>query len=235
MNVNGTSALLSALACAAAIGAVAGCDRVAATGAALAAANPLRGFEARCEALPPAHVDVAGALGPVTERYDVAYAELSARQRQESASHRTIGLTEVELHHASTIEFTGIEDGRGRACMRGVVRVEIAARPITVYVASEYRDDPCRKPEILAHEYRHVEVYRRYIEESAPALAAALRARIGDAPHYGTGRESVQEALDEAIKAELRRLMADGERELARRNAEVDSPGEYASLVRGCG
>lgn len=234
MNVHRFARAIPALAAAAAL-ALAGCERLAASGAALAAANPLRGLEARCAALPAAHVEVVTIVGEVTERYDVPYATLTERQTQDHASHRTVGLTEVELRHSSAIELTGIEDDRGRTCVRPSVRVELSASPIVVYVAREYHGDSCREPEIRAHEYRHVDVYRRYVAEAAPRLEAALRARLGDAPHYGSDAQAVQRELDTAIRDALSRFMAESEAELARRNAAIDAPEESENLARTCG
>src|SRR5512144_3199075 len=98
--------------------ALAGCDRVAATGSALSSINPLRGFESRCEELPAMRVEVIPSADAVQERYDVPYSALNARHKEPSPAHRTVGLTEVRIRHASTIDFAGIEDTRGRTCMR---------------------------------------------------------------------------------------------------------------------
>jgi hypothetical protein len=212
--------------------ALAACDRVA---QALAAINPVQGFEARCDTLPPASVDIVTLPTVVNERYDVPYATLASRHAIRSPEHRTVGLTEVELGHTSTIQFNGIEDRSGRTCIRPVLRVELSATPMTVYVAKEFRGDPCREPVILAHERRHVAVYTDYLNEAAPALASALRLRIGTAPHYGNGSEATRQALERTIQAELSRYRADSARILAARNAELDSPQEYESLGRVCG
>ncbi len=213
----------------------AGCDRLDATRSALATGNPWRSFEARCDALPPSRVEVTSEPTVVNERRDVPYATLSARQHDPSGARRTVGLTEAELRHTSTIEFAGVVDGRGRACMRPSVEVRLSATPITVYVASEYRGDPCRERSILEHEYLHVDAYRSYVREAAPALASALRARIGAAPHYGPQAEATREALDRTIRQELAQFMAQSERELALRNTEIDSPQAYEGISLGCG
>jgi len=215
--------------------ALAACVRMSGIADAVADRNPFRSFDSRCEALPDATVEVRVEPVDVLTRYDLSHAALATRHEAGPPGHRTVGLTEVALRHESSLRFAVVEDRRGHACVRPSVSVSLAATPVVVRVASEYRGDPCREPLILAHEERHVDVYRRFLDGAGPALSGALRERIGTRPHYGSSSEEVSQRLDAAIRDDLGRFMADAGRELRRRNALVDTPESYAEMGERCG
>lgn len=222
-------ALMIAAGCTGLLG---GCEKLA---HAWTAASPDASFEARCASLPTAEVVVVHPVPEVIERSDLPFAALASMQPDRSDAHRTVGLTQVELRHATQIEYAGLQDRRGRACVRPRVRVELRLEPLTVFVASEYDGDPCREPIIRAHEQRHVEVYARYAAEAAPRLQESLAATIGTEPRFGAPPEAAQRAVDTQIQAALSQFMRDSERILSERNAEVDTPDQYDALARACG
>ncbi len=121
-----------------------------------------------------------------------------------------------------------------RACVRPRVRVELFIRPMTVYVASEYAADPCRARTIREHEQRHVDVYAGYAREAVVGLTNRLNEVIGAAPHYATTVGEAQHNLDRKIDATLEAFMRESERTLAKRQAQVDTPEEYARVTNAC-
>ena len=210
----------------------AGCDRVAA----FASGSPFRSFEARCAALPPGRVDVVHVQRPAVEDYSLGNADLERLAEPTAAHHRTVGLTRAQFGYRSTLELDGLEDPRGgRSCARPRVSIEIASSPMTVYVAREYRGDPCREPLILEHEYRHVAVFEGYGKEIAPELARDLDEVVGAGVRYAPSMADMRDSLRAELSAHLDGFMARARDELAARHAAVDTEREYEMLARTCG
>ena len=207
-----------------------GVERV---GNALASISPGGSFEDRCEQLPRGGVHVALQAFSVTEDRTQPYAALT--KVSPLPAHRTIGLTRANFGHRSSIDVKGLQDGAGsRACVRPHVQVQLFLRPITVYVASEYANDPCRAGKIREHEQRHVDVYAAYAREAAEHLTTRLKEIVGDAPHLAATAVEAQGRLDRSIQNALEAFMRESESTLATRQAEVDTPEEYVRMANAC-
>lgn len=207
-----------------------GVERV---GNALASISPGGSFDARCAQLPGGGVHVALLGFSVTEDRTLPYATLT--KLSPSPAHRTIGLTRANFGHRSSIDVNGLEDGAGnRACVRPNVQVQLFLRPITVYVASEYADDPCRLSMIREHEQRHVVVYGIYAREAAEQLTARLKAVVGVAPHLAATVGEAQRNLDRRIEDTLEAFIRESESTLATRQAKVDTAEEYVRMAKAC-
>jgi hypothetical protein len=209
---------------------LAGCDRVAA----LASATPFASFESRCASLPPGRIDVVHVPKPVTEdsrsptRTSSGSPSLAAATTGPWAS-RALS-SAIARRSSSTASRTRAEDGPARvpACAsRSVVEM-------TVYVAREYRGDPCREPLILEHEHRHVAVFERYGRKS-PLLARDLDALVGGVVRYAPTMAEVQDAMRAELTTHLEAFMTRARDDLALRHAAVDTDREYEMLARTCG
>lgn len=210
----------------------AGCDRVAG----MTDAAGKQAFEARCLALPPAGVDVVRAPNAVAVDDSRSGRDLEHMTDAGSGRHRTAGVTLANFGYRSTIDLEGLENARGeRACARPRVHVEVALSSLTVYLAREYRGDPCREPLILAHEQRHVEVFERYADEAARTLARELKERVGNGVRYGPTMLALQDAVKADLAQWLESFMTRARAELAARNAAIDTSLEYEKLAQVCG
>ena len=209
-----------------------GVERV---GEALASFSPRGSFAERCESLPPSRVRVVLQPFDVSENHTTTFAALTRISEGPSPAHRTIGLTRANFGHRSSIEVKGLEDRNGlRACARPNIDVELFVRPLTVYVAREYTSDPCRAKVIREHEQRHVDVYAAYARESVERLASRLQGTLGTTPEFAGSVSEAQRQLDRRIGEALEAFMRESERTLAQRQAEVDSPDEYARVSNAC-
>lgn len=209
----------------------AGVERV---GFALAHFTPGGSFEARCEELPASHVAVSVLPHAVIENRTTPFDALT-RLGEGAPGERTIGLTLANFGHTSTFEVRGIEDRRGaRACVRPAVNVQLFLKPLTVYVAREYSEDPCRARVIRDHEERHVAVYAAFALEAAAQLRADLAAAIGSAPYFAADVGEAQWNIDRRLGATLEAFMREAQRELAHRQARIDTPEEYERVRTAC-
>jgi hypothetical protein len=205
-------------------------------GIALATIHPAGSFDARCEALPANEVAVTVLPIEVREDRATSVATLTGMWGEAAEqTHRTIGLTRARFGHRSTVEVKGIEDRNGmRACVRPRVAVELYLQPLTVYVAREYAADPCRSDVIRGHEERHVAVYREFVNDAAPRLSRELAGVVGDRTFRGSTILEAQRSIDRRIGETLVRFMRDAEASLAERQAQVDTPEEYARVQNAC-
>lgn len=204
-------------------------------GEALANMSPAGTFEDRCESLPSGGAKVTIESWNVSENQTLPFATLTRISEGPSPAHRTIGLTQANFGHRSSIEVRGLEDRAGyRACVRPRVQVDLYVRQLTVYIAREYAGDPCQARSIREHEQRHVDVYTGYARESAAGLHARLAAIVGTGPHFATSVGEAQRGLDRKVAETLESFMRESERTLATRQAHVDTPEEYARVGTAC-
>jgi hypothetical protein len=223
------AALVCALAACAA-----GCDVV--TGAAQRA-GVVPTFEAHCaKALPPTRVEVAALPADHDTDFTRSYAELTRMGVEAEANERVIGLTRARIGHAATITVVGIEEpGTRRVCVRPEIRVELSLTPMTVFVGREFRDDACRRSAIIEHELKHVAVYRETLEAMAGEARDEIARAYGNTVMLFASRDEAQREIEAALTGYLGPLLEHSTREARRRQADVDTPDEYARVAGACG
>jgi hypothetical protein len=211
----------------------AGCD----SALSVAARSGVAGFEARCEAsLPATKIEVVTA--PVVYKTDRtrSWRELTAMGDDTTPTQRAVGLTTAKLGHKVSLETSGVEDqSTGRVCVRPSVRVELSATPMTVYIGREIAGDACRAAAALAHEQKHVAVYREELTHIATDVRATLKAAYGKRVLYYKSRAEAKRATDAAINAEIGPLLDRMAGQIKARQREIDSPDEYARVSAACG
>jgi hypothetical protein len=197
--------------------------------------NPFASFESRCEALPPPRFEVEALPVLHVEDDSVSLHDLTRIHAPGADRHRTIGLTTGQLAYESTLESKGIEDARGgRACMRPSVKIVLRVTPMTVYVAREFATDSCRRPAIMAHEMKHVAVYREYLAEVVADIGRELPGALGTDVVYAKSAAAAQAVLRARLQAFMPPFMQKRYAELAARQAAIDTPEEYARLAHTC-
>jgi hypothetical protein len=210
-----------------------GCDK-ATTVAARAGLVP---FESICaRQLPPTRVDITTA--PVSYDIDTghSYRELTALSPDAGALDRALGLTLTQIGYESVTDLQGIEQSRGgRVCVRPAIRITLAMKPMTVYVASEFHGDACREAIILEHERKHVALYFEFIGTLARELRSEVSADFGDTVFYATDRAQAEREIRDRLGAYLEPMLRDGMQRVKERQSTVDSPEEYARVGAACG
>lgn len=198
--------------------------------------NPFASFESRCAALPPGELEVETVAIAFSDDYGVSLRTLSRMDERPSRRHRTIGLTQAHLGYEFTLESKGIEDRRGgRVCARPSVKLVFSTAPMTVYVAREFAGDDCRRSAIRDHELRHVAVYAAYLDELAARARRELPGVFGSAVVHAADAAAAQQTMRTRLHSFMQGFMKTSYAELRARQAEVDTPEEYARLERRCG
>ena len=212
---------------------VTGCDAVKSA----AARAGLTGFEARCEAsLPETRIEVVTApILPAIDR-SRSLGELTAMSGDAGSELRALGLTTAEIGYKTSLETMGIENqGDGRVCARPSIRVELSAMPMTVYIGREIAGDPCRDAVALAHETKHVAVYRDELPRIAADVRARLQSSYDNRISYYRSRAEAQREAQAALGAEIGPLLEGDTHRIKERQRAVDSPEEYARVAAACG
>jgi hypothetical protein len=197
--------------------------------------NPFASFETRCTRLPAPRFDVVAT--PLSfERDDTRpIAELTVKSGSALATHRTMGLTSAVFGQSTDIELQVVGDGRGsRACGTPSVRVELSMQPVVVFIAREVAESPCQRDATLAHEMKHVEVFREVLQEAATELEREFPEAVGAELRRAANAEELQRRLILGVRDYLAQFMSDWQRVLDARQAEVDSPEEYGRVSAAC-
>ena len=197
--------------------------------------NPFASFDTRCAKLPAPRFDVVAT--PLSfDRDDTRpIAELTVKSGSALATHRTMGLTTAMFGQSTDIDLHVVDDRRGsRACGTPTVRVELSMQPMTVFIAREVAETPCQRDATLAHEMKHVEVFRQVLEEAARALEREFPDAIGAELRRAANAAELQQRLILGVRDYLGQFMKDWQRTLDARQREVDSPEEYARVAAAC-
>src|SRR5262249_49623383 len=127
------------------------------------------------------------------------------------------------------------DQGTGRVCIRPAVRVDLAATPMTVYIAREISGDTCRANAALEHEQKHVAVYREELALIAADIRATLKSAYDNRLLYYGSRAEAKRETETAVHARVGPLLDRIARHIKARQREIDSPEEYARVSALCG
>jgi hypothetical protein len=229
----GASACATAAGVLAAAALLGGCDKATTLGARVG----LVPFEKVCaKQLPPTRVAVTTEPLDYTVDATRSYRELTAMSPDAGSYDRALGLTLTEVGYSSDTELQGIEEkSGGRECVRPLIRIALAMKPMRVFVASEYHGDACREAVILEHERKHVAVYADFIALLARELRDAVTAEFGDEIFYAADRAQAEREITQRLAVHLDPLVRDSMRRIKERQKVVDSPEEYARVAAACG
>lgn len=198
--------------------------------------TPTSGDETACPRGPAPVIEVAAAPGEPTRDDTLSVDELS-HLGEVAYGKVALGATVAKLGIATQLEYNvapSLGPGFCAYPTRVTFTVKFARR--IVYVAREFRDEPCVHGEVLAHEQRHVMLDNRLLAEERTALAAGLSARLAamDAGRGATEADAAQ-ALARRIgllEAELTAAF-DLRRKLAHAE-EIDTPAESRRAQTMC-
>lgn len=131
-----------------------------------------------------------------------------------------------------------VEVGENAGCVTiQAVRLQLADPSPYFWIAEELPSGSCIEMELIAHENKHVEVYRQ-VYATFPARAApliqALTARYPQ-PASGGPLALIHSNLDADINDALTPLLDNLADEADARNRAIDNPAEYERIRASCG
>lgn len=169
--------------------------------------------------------------------HDLSYTELTgigARARRHGRQH-VLGLTRAEAAASMQVRMLRLtERDGGRECISPDIEVTVAYRPIMVFVGKEFPVDSCSYREILAHEMRHVDAYRKHLPRVQAVVRALLEERFKGGLLFGAQGEP-ERLLREEIDRRWLPLVDSEIRKVDAVQAEIDSLEEYERIEKTCG
>ena len=188
-------------------------------------------FESVCERrLPLAKVEVVGEDIEVKTDFTRSIGQLSANGAA-TVGRMVLGLVETKLTGA--VEFTApgvVKPLSGRYCMRPSLKLTLAFKPTTLYVAREHAAGSCEFDITMDHEKKHIAVYQKYLDQMALDVRDELREQLGDRIQYFDSAAAGETSIRQRSAAILQPYLERGAQESAKRQALVDTPEEYFRL-----
>lgn len=168
---------------------------------------------------------------------DLASADLPASRRRgqafPGANRRKLGSTESSLHVRTNLVVSELAADRGCYALSRLV-VNIVAGPVRIYVARELDPDSCPYRVTMAHEDKHVEVFREAAENLLWELENDMRA---PSLRQSIPAETIQVAV-ERFRQAINLLVGDARRRVdeqaTRRNGELDTRSAYRAEQDKC-
>jgi len=192
-------------------------------------------FQARCE-------DTIGeSISVLSSRQDgyrvdntYSFHGLTRMKGNRAPGSYVLGLTRAESRVAIAVHGRMLQDpATGYECVAPRLEVNLYYLPIVVYVGREFAPGSCAYREILAHEMRHLEVYRDFLPRAEKIVGEALARRFEGKPLYapaGQARSLLQREIDSGWMPFIKKEMA----KVEILQAAIDTPQEYARLGKVC-
>lgn len=200
-------------------------------GAAMAADDS---FQARCEREMKPVLEVQAHEATFDLSNTVSSKVLNTRGSYASVNQLTLGMTSGTHRTEITIDAPGLRDNAtGRECISPHIYVDLAYKPLEVFVAREFHQQSCAYRTVYEHEMRHVKVYRDNLPILEQKVRAALEQRYGTHPMYvqaDTGLDKLQADVDSWLRPYIKQLLADVEHQ----QTLLDSPDEVFRLSHAC-
>jgi hypothetical protein len=149
-----------------------------------------------------------------------------------------LGLTSYEAVGSFTVDYaTPLRAPGAPLCGAAqAVRLRLGFEHVVVRIAREVTTDRCLYDAVSAHENRHVQVDRDMLTQYARWFETTLRTQVALIGAVSGGSlDAIAAVIQRRIQAAFNAAFRDFQQELARRQREVDSPGEYRRLSAICG
>lgn len=192
-------------------------------------------FQARCED------SIGESVSVLTSRQNgyrldntYSFHGLSRMKGERAPGSYVLGLTRAESRVSIVVKGRMLSDpASGYECIAPRLEVNLYYLPIVVYVGREFAPGSCAYREILAHEMRHLAVYKDFLPRAEKVVGAALARRFEGKPLYapaGQARNLLQREIDSGWMPFIRKEMS----KVEKLQAAIDTPQEYARLGKVC-
>jgi len=182
-------------------------------------------------------VDVQIEMPPVTVHHDHSRAQLGLLAFH-GPTNRVLGVTASKLR-ADTATHYGNRPLEGEGVCFWVDHIEVTLRyeALDIYIASEYTRGSCQYQAILAHENKHAEVARSYLDDYVQTIRSVLASLSIPKPrdprlveHVTGAQLKTQATIENLLEPVIARLRQDMEEAQSR----VDTRAEYRRVEKQC-
>jgi hypothetical protein len=145
-----------------------------------------------------------------------------------------LGLTEISDSFRAQYETFALPASNGYCVWLGRVDTLLGNEVMNVYVADEYPPDSCEYQVILAHENTHVRFNIETLRDWAPTIQAALVEAARRKFPAIFPRQPTREDLNPYLMANMKAVFDLMNQDMAKRNATIDTPENYARENAKC-
>lgn len=147
---------------------------------------------------------------------------------------KVLGLTTVETRTRVISDVRTLRDPRsGRECVAPVLEVEVDFPKVDVFVARELSPITCSFRFVLAHEMRHVQLYRDLRPRLQSMIREEVDKRFGAGLLYGAAGQG-QDAVEDFVENRLRPMIRDELTLVQETQKQIDSLEEAFRLSNAC-
>lgn len=168
--------------------------------------------------------------------HDLSIAQLG-RMSFHGVRSRILGLASTALDFGWQVSFDSEPKGDGYCFWVESVKLTVRYPPPDIYVAREYRRGSCPYRKILAHEQAHVANAGKMILRYIPRLRwvlTSLRIPTGQRQIFVDSRPQAKTAVRALMQDLTESLYREMAEQLAKAQAELDSPASYRRLFKQC-
>lgn len=150
---------------------------------------------------------------------------------------RTMGITSYSPRFQLAANSKAQQVGAGYCVYLTEVIADYGFNTHEVYIAKEFPLDSCEYTVVLDHENQHVAINRTTLAEYVPKVRAALEQAVaaGIGPIYSpTPRVGGTDVL-QRLAQEVAPVLREAQQAQAKRNASIDTAGNYHDTSKKCG
>ncbi|MBU1363574.1 MAG: hypothetical protein KKE51_07090 [Gammaproteobacteria bacterium] len=191
---------------------------------------------APCDALPKPSVTIKRIEERLSTNTEYSYQSLTnIGAALARPGKQVLGLTRGNATVGFASNTPAITDPSGRwECASPQITLSFGFSPMTVYVAREFPEGSCAYKEILDHEMRHVEAYRKHIANIEKALTESLTARFATGAIWrgpvGQTAARLRQELDARWAPYVQRQI----KLVDEAQAKIDTAEEYERVANAC-
>jgi hypothetical protein len=197
--------------------------------------DPRSAFERRCERQLKPELGVTLSDFEYKVHNTVSSKVLNNRNlRSDLDVDRVLGLTTVETRTrvSSTVKLLS-DPASGRECVAPMLDVEVDFPKVDVFVAREFSPATCSFRFVLAHEMRHVQLYRDLRPRLQSMIREEMDKRFGTGLLYGAAGQG-QSTVDEFVETRLRPMIHAELSLVQETQKQIDSLEEAFRLSNAC-
>ncbi|PKO49301.1 MAG: hypothetical protein CVU31_00875 [Betaproteobacteria bacterium HGW-Betaproteobacteria-4] len=189
-----------------------------------------------CDALPKPSVTIKRIEERLSTNTEYSYQSLTnIGAALARPGKQVLGLTRGNATVGFASNTPAITDPSGRwECASPQITLSFGFSPMTVYVAREFPAGSCAYKEILDHEMRHVEAYRKHIASIEKTLTESLTARFATGAIWrgpvGQTAARLRQELDERWAPYVQRQI----KLVDEAQAKIDTAEEYERVANAC-
>ncbi|MES2162608.1 MAG: hypothetical protein V4476_15720 [Pseudomonadota bacterium] len=192
-------------------------------------------FQIRCEDTIAKTVSVLSAKqNGYTINNQLPYRALTAKYGSIDNKMVTLGLTVTKGQYSVDLGGQILQAPvSGYECIAPRVELKLNYSPVLIYVGNEFAPGSCGYTAILEHEQRHLQAYMENLARVEQVVRDALNKRFEAKPLYAPSGTAMS-ALEHEINGSWFPFIRDEFDKGKAKQAEIDSPEEYARLGKVC-